>query len=573
MSSPDPILPVAIIGAGPVGLVCSALLSLRGINHVVFEKYPGTSIHPKAVGLNQRTIEIFRHIGIEAELIKHRAPANSFSHTAWYTNFGPQRTEICTRTAWGLGGRTDEYLRASPCQYSILAQIRLEPILSRRVGELSPDAVRYGRTVVKVVEEVDHVVLHIQSRDSKIKEQVRAKYVLGADGGRGLSESLGIEWEGKSDLVDMVTAHFKAELAPVHPDLRALIVFLVNPKMKGSRGGGFLYHLGPYYPSSDTKTDEWVFATPRLSEDPLDWEKDAMIARIRASLELPDLDVELQSVSKWTVNAKVAKRYRTKGDRVFLVGDACHRIPPWGALGMNTGIQDANNLIWKLDQVLRHGNIMDAALGITHQTTTKQNLEAVAAFRDPEHPEYWTKREAVQRACDTLDYEFHAPGLEIGWFYPSAASDGDGDATCHDGQLNEDGTFDLLKYHASTIPGHNLPHAWLKRGDSVVSTVDLTHLRKLTLLARDSTGWVDLENEKIHVEVIGASEDAWEDRDGRWAAQCGVGRTGAVMVRPDGIVAWRAHAWDASFVAVVPDVVTDLLKGRVNKRHISPTKG
>ena len=131
--------PVVIIGGGPVGLVCSALLSLQGIEHVLFERQPDTSIHPKAVGLNQRTIEIFRKIGVEEEVLRQAAPLSMSGRTAWYTSFGPNGREICARYAWGGGPYDEAFEKASPCRYALLPQIRLEPILKRRALRLNPN--------------------------------------------------------------------------------------------------------------------------------------------------------------------------------------------------------------------------------------------------------------------------------------------------------------------------------------------------------------------------------------------------------------------------------------------------
>jgi 2-polyprenyl-6-methoxyphenol hydroxylase-like FAD-dependent oxidoreductase len=94
---------VAIIGGGPIGLTASIMLSLRGIKNVLYERHPNTSIHPKACGINQRTTEIFRKLGIEDEVYHHAAPAEVSGRTAWYTSLGPNGREIVSRDAWGFG--------------------------------------------------------------------------------------------------------------------------------------------------------------------------------------------------------------------------------------------------------------------------------------------------------------------------------------------------------------------------------------------------------------------------------------------------------------------------------------
>ncbi|KAJ9613677.1 hypothetical protein H2204_014752 [Knufia peltigerae] len=585
-------LPIVVIGGGPVGLVSSILLSMHGIQHTVFEQFPGTSIHPKACGLNQRTIEIFRQLGVEEDVKKHRAPLTSVSRTAWYTSLGPDGREVYGREAWGGGEYVDEYKRASPAQYSMLAQIRLEPILQKRALELNSDAIRYNTKVTKVEEKSDRVILTVEKKDGS-QEQVHASYVLGADGGRGLAESIGIDWQGEQDIVDMVTAHFKADLTSVHPDKRVFISWIMNPKLKGSLGGGYLYHLGPYYPSWQTKA-EWVYAAPRHPDDPEKFDSQSMVQRIKRSLELPDLDVELMSLSHWMVNSRVSEHYRSEGGRIFLVGDACHRVPPWGALGMNTGIQDAHNLIWKLALAVKaetpesydalldtyqeerqpiaqrvatnslhnmrnHSNIMDSAVGITAETTTEDNLRALHKYFDPTHPEHPAKRDAVKKAGELLDLEFHAPGIEIGWFYPTADISDEGKESRHDGQLLENGSLNITKYHPSTVPGHNLPHAWLQRQGEMTSTRDLVKLDRFVLLTQTAGIWDKAKSELMDIEVIDG-ETNWTDREGMWAEFCGTDKTGAVLVRPDGIVAWRAKTFDSQAPSDLPALIRKILK-------------
>ncbi|KIW10700.1 hypothetical protein PV08_11664 [Exophiala spinifera] len=586
-------LPVAIVGGGPVGLVSSILLSMRKIPHQVFEQFPGTSIHPKACGLNQRTIEIFRHIGVEEEIKKHRAPLEIVGRTGWFTGVGPQSREIFSRDSWGGGKYENEYLQASPVQYSTLAQIRLEPILQQRALELNPAGIRYQSKVTSVREQRDHVSLEVARKDGQA-EEVKAKFVIGADGGRGLAESLGIGWKGERDIVDMVTAHFKADLTSIHPDPRIFISWLINPRLQGSLGAGYLYHLGPYYPQRAAK-EEWVLAAPRSRNDPVEFDNATMIDRIRCSLEIPDLDVDLLSLSQWTVNARVTESYRSRGGRVFLAGDACHRVPPWGALGMNSGVQDAFNLIWKLALAIKsntlaaysglldtyeeerkpiavrvaqnslknmrsHANVMDHAVGINADTTTEQNLSALAAYFDPTHPENSAKREAVRKASGELDHEFHAPGIEIGWFYPSADINNEGVKTRHGGQIKEDGSFNSTQYCPSTIPGHHVPHAWLVKGDKVVSTRDLIQLDRFVLFTQTSGVWDRAANNDIAVHTINGEADNWSDRDGTWARLCGVEKDGAVLMRPDGIVAWRADSFSSKLLNELPSIIDRILK-------------
>ena len=583
-----PRLPVAVIGGGPVGLVASTLLSKLKVPHRVYEQFPGTSIHPKACGLNQRSVELFRRLGIEEQFKKHRAPGKMIGKTGWFTGVGPNDREILVRDAWAGGKYAEAFKKQSPVEYSVLPQIRLEPILQQRALELNPGGVQYNSKVTDIEERSDHVSMTVQKRDGTT-ETVEAEYVLSADGGRGTAELLGIGWEGERDILDMITVHFKADIRNIHPNPEVFISWLINPQMNGSLGTGYLYHLGPYdrYNMSQDPADlgnEYVLAAPKLSDDPAQFDDRSTIARVRKSLGIPDLDVNVLSISHWLVNARVTQKYRSEKGRIFLVGDAAHRVPPWGALGLNSGLGDAHNLIWKLALALRsgkpqdfhalldtyeterkpiatrvaknslnnmrnHAAVMDKALGVTTTNSTEENVANMEAFFDPSHPDYEKKRANVIEASKTTDHEFHACGIEFGWFYPTVDDEGQG-GEFHGGQIKEDGSFDFTNYHPSTIPGHNLPHAWLQRGDTDVSTRDLVRDDIFVLLTGDATNWKAFQSNLMDIEVIG--ENGWIPKDETWRDLCGIEADGAILVRPDGIVAWRAMRWHENFKQTFP---------------------
>jgi hypothetical protein len=275
----------------------------------------------------------------------------------------------------------------------------------------------------------------------------------------------------------------------------------------------------------------------------------------------------------------VAEHFRSQGGKLFLIGDAAHRIPPWGALGMNTGVQDAFNLIWKLAFTLRgvwkdpnllldtyeeerqpiakgvaysslfnlrsHGDAMDRAIGVSPNQSIEENQSAMDAFFNKEHPDYQKKQLDVQGAQTVLDGEFCALGTEMGWFYPSVDAKNEGKLSRHDGQIREDGEFENIYYHPSTIPGHHLPHLWLQRGNITISSRDLLQPQHFLLLANSPVKWNFLEDFHIpyRLELIDNS-NGWKVSEEAWKEFFPAGENGAVLVRPDGIIACRGSPDD-----------------------------
>ncbi|KAF9871028.1 2, 4-dichlorophenol 6-monooxygenase [Colletotrichum karsti] len=510
-------------------------------------------------------------MGVEKEVYEKAAPAEIAGRTAWYTSLGEEGKEVFSRDAWGGGQYEAEYARHSPSRYCVLPQIRLEPILKRRAMDLNPHRIFYGHEVLTTEDHGDFAEVTVKNRSTGDVFRRRGTYVIVADGGRMFTKQLGVEWSGESNLLNMISAHIRSPIRNLHPDNRNFITWFTNPAMGGSTLTGYLYQLGPWPEAlTDPEKEEWVFVCAQAADDPTKFDAETALARARKTIGIPDLNIELISLSEWTVNALYASRWRV--GRHFLVGDSAHRIPPWGALGMNSGIQDANNVVWKLAMALKrpgqqydglldtyheersevgkrvgqtslqnmrsHSGQIDRVMGVSASQSKAENIAAGAAFFDKGHPEYAEKQRRIQLASQALDTEFKAPGYEVGWFYPSADINSEGGET-HGGQQLADGTLVHHTYYMTTIPGHHLPHAWVTRDDRIVALRDLLSMDVLTLFV-ESKMEEELDDDRIQVVVVGQA--GWQDMTGQWKKHRASDLTMASTIEWFGATTFRVKA-------------------------------
>jgi 2-polyprenyl-6-methoxyphenol hydroxylase-like FAD-dependent oxidoreductase len=268
-------------------------------------------------------------MGVEDEVYAQAAPAEIAGRTAWYTSLGDEGKEVFSRDAWGGGQYEAEYATHSPSKYCILPQIRLEPILKRRAIELNPVGIRSYHEVLAVDNQPNFTEVTVQNRETKEIIRHRARYVIIADGGRQFTDKLGISWGGEANLTTMISVHIRAPIRPLHHDARNFMTWFTNPAMGGSTRTGYLYQLGPWPEAmTNPKAEEWMFVCGITEDDPQVFDEETALARAKKTIGIPDLQIELLSLTHWTVNAVYASKWRA--ERCLLVGDSAHRIPPWG---------------------------------------------------------------------------------------------------------------------------------------------------------------------------------------------------------------------------------------------------
>jgi 2,4-dichlorophenol 6-monooxygenase len=571
---------VLVVGAGPAGLTAAASLAQYGIDAVTVTKYPGTAHSPRAHITNQRTMEIFRDLGIEDRVRQVAVPNELMGTNVWATSFaGPELARLMT---WGSGvARKADYEAASPSAVCNVPQHILEPVILDGARESGAD-IRFSTELVRIDQTADAVHATVVDRASGAEQDIRARYVIGADGGRSaVAQQLGFGFDGESGLGYAANVWLEADLTRYTAHRPGTLYWMSQPGNDYWVGSGTFICVKPW--------TEWVML---FMYDPNDGEPDlsdaAVTARAATIIGNPDVDIRIKSVSEWQINHQVAREYR-KG-HVFLAGDAAHRHPPANGLGTNTSIQDAYNLAWKLAYVLRGqagAELLDTydaerrpvgrqvvdramksvqdmlpisqAFGFRPGQSAKegwQSLDELSADTETGRQ----RRAALDAAVELQNYQFNAHGVELGQRYDSAAVVPDGTPEPHYDRDPE------LYYHATTHPGAHLPHAWLQHGAQRLSTVDISaHGRFTVLTGIGGRGWLDAADKlaaefgiELAARQIGPGRD-YTDLLGEWARVHEIGDRGCLLVRPDNHIAWRRDDASDDPVGTLRQVLTQVL--------------
>jgi 2,4-dichlorophenol 6-monooxygenase len=302
-------------------------------------------------------------------------------------------------------------------------------------------------------------------------------------------------------------------------------------------------------------------------DDPSRFDEESLLPRMRELLKVPDLAPDIIGIGHWTVEGVLVDRYRW--GRVLLAGDAAHRHPPTTGLGLNSAIQDAHNLAWKLAAVIKgeaHDSLLDsyeaerrpvAVSNIQWALMTFQNHQLTDAgiglvrgnaelsqanFRRyfADNQEGRTRRARLAQIMEVQRMEWQAHDIELGYHYDLGAVMPDGTPTPERDPLGQ-------TYVPTTRPGHRLPHAWLERDGRKISTLDLVRPGAFVLLTGSkASGWAEAatavaRKSGVPIEVVEVSDaSAVRDVDRTWRHLRAVSADGAILVRPDQHVGWRS---------------------------------
>lgn len=555
---------VLIVGAGPAGAAAAALLSTYGMSNIMVNKYTGVANSPRAHITNQRTMEVLRELGLEDEAKAWSMPQEMMGTTVWATSLAGR--EFGRLRTWYTEPRMKaEHDLAAATSICDLPQDRLEPILVTAAG-LRGTTYSTNTEFLRFVQDADGVTSTLRDKLTGTEYEIRSRYLIGADGGRStIVEQLGLPIEGEMGEGGNINVVFKADLSHLVEHRPADMFWLIQPGTgHAGMGLGVIRMIQPYKRWMATWGYDPAEGTPDLTDE--------LGVQIAHQLIGDDsVDVEIESVSLWSVNHMNVTD--NMAGRVFVAGDAAHRHTPMHGLGSNTSIQDSFNLAWKLAAVLKgqagpglletyrdervpvarhlvdrvHRTLdvvppMFMALRLPPTADRAAYEAALAALEEPTE-DGAAMRAALDDAIQGTSPIFASHGMEMNQFYESAAVVTDGAVAP---QPERDPEF---WYFRSTFPGRHVIHAWVTRDQRPVPIIDLVGKGRFTVLTGVSGGatWREAAAKAVAeygidvaVVTIGRGGD-YEDSWGTYAADSEVAEDGALLVRPDHIIGWRAE--------------------------------
>lgn len=553
---------VLIVGSGPAGGSAALLLSTLGVPNIMITKYRWTANTPRAHITNQRAMEIFRDVGIDDQVLADATEHGLVGDTVFCTSIAGE--EIGRIRTWGTGAdREADYQLASPCLTVDIPQTYLEPILVKNATMRGTQA-QFSTEYISHVQDADGVNVSVVDRLTGHKYTIRAKYLIGADGARSkVAADIDLPLEGAMDIAGSMNITFKADIAEYVGHRPSVLYWVIQPGSNvGGIGAGLVRMVRPW--------NEWLIVWGfDITQPPPVVDEAAAIEIVRSLLGMPGLDVDITGTSLWG-NNEVYATHLQKG-RVFCAGDAIHRHPPSNGLGSNTSIQDSYNLAWKIaavlkgqageslldtysterapvaERIVKRANLSSRefadlfhALGVTDAKTEEEMIERIEE-RKANTPEGAAKRAALVKAMEIKNYEFNAHGVELGQFYSSSA-------IVSDGTLPEPERDADLYYQVSTVPGSHLPHAWVGDHKRKLAMMDLAPYNRFTLITGVAgSAWQSAADKighelgvSVEAVVIGPGHEV-TDLYFDWSRLREVSESGALLVRPDKHICWRAH--------------------------------
>ncbi|WBB81894.1 FAD-dependent monooxygenase [Micromonospora sp. WMMD882] len=533
---------VLVVGGSTVGLFAALFLARHGVSTLCVDRHPAPLRHPRAMGIGPRTVELLREAGI-ADAVDAVCMDMSGSNLQMFSSRTLAEADLAALSA-AAPPRTRDVDHVTPQHLrGTCPQSRLDTVVLTAAREHGA-SVEFDTELTSFTQDDAGVTAVLTGPAGPTT--VRARYLVAADGARSAVRSrLGVGVTGPGPLGrPVISVLFESDLAAITGGHTFIVCDVTHPDAPGGLlpvdgDRQWIYH---FYHDPATEPVE-AFTPARCRE------------LIRTAVGQADLPVEVVSVLPWQAQATVADRFRV--GRVLLAGDAAHVVPPVGAFGMNTGVADSHNLAWKLALVLadRAGEeLLDTYEAERRPVALAVREQAMLRLADPGL--HWARgaEGAARRAAAGA---VNAPVVHLGYRYDSAA--------VVNPQPTPPSTEDVGRA-LDGAPGSRLPHGWLAPAGRRVSSLDLVAGRFTLFTGADGTAWWAAAAEAAHWFPVGLQ--AYRVGPGRevadpdgWTTTVGIGDHGALLVRPDGFVAWRATTADPDPAGALRDALAALLHG------------
>ncbi|MBN9427087.1 MAG: FAD-dependent monooxygenase [Burkholderiales bacterium] len=537
---------VAICGGGPSGLACAYLLGRAGLSVALFEKRASTTTLPKGQYVHASTGELFRQWGVWNRLEKAGWSIARSNGQGFYLNVAKGPVAEIRQSSGSDFNYMKKWEHLSPAYPRKVPASEYEAAICRQADQWPNVGLHFATRVIDVDSGDDAVRLKVQQIDSQAVTEVRSRYLVACDGAHSFIRGRIANGQDHGPTFgNQILVEFRADLEDTLGRDGFFHSFILDPRYAG------------WFGSQHPETGLWRYSFGHDEETLPD--EDVVLERLRGALGMPELPIEIVQLYRFDYTTGLLRKWRE--GNVLFAGDAAHWHSPWGGFGMNSGIQDVNNLAWKLGLVVK--GIAASALLDTYEperkakglltvksaTYNSMNFRSIVTAALIGEPDLFTKgtisdvglRFLRQHAQAHGDNSVLHTGYQLGTVYESAAIIRD--------ECSAPPPPTLADYVETTLPGARAPHVWLRNAEGRrVSIVDLWGPGFTLLIQEKADVWakaaqqvIDELGVPLSVLFVGES-GAYVPEDDKFSHLYGADPSDAFLIRPDGFIARRLAA-------------------------------